>query len=227
MLKNFEWKPFITGNLAAVLMTSLFVVLAETDPESLLGYALEDGPIENISAILFGLACAGFIVMIFRSPLIKEGKGWYRYLFLLGWASLMFVFFGEEISWGQRILGFGAPDAIAAANVQNEFNLHNLEVLETTKYRLLSLLMLFTGVVFPVAALFKSVRSLFQRIVFPVLPMAYSGLFICSYFYGKIYYDRVPGDAATEVRELLLALGIFAFALHGSLRPNDVFRVKQ
>ena len=217
----------MAGSIGAVLVTALFVVLAETDPRSLLSYALEDGPIENISAVLFGLACVGFIVMMFRSPLIKEGKGWHRYLFLIGWALLMFVFCGEEISWGQRIFGFGAPDAVAAANVQNEFNLHNLEILQTPKYRLLSLLMLFTGVVFPVAALFKSARSLFQRLVFPVLPMAYSGLFIFSYLYGKLYYDRVPGDAATEVRELLLALGIFAFALHGSLRPNDVFRIKQ
>ena len=130
MLKNIEWKPFIAGSLAAILVTSLFVALAETDPRSLLSYSLEDGPVENVSAALFGLACAGFIVMMFRTPLLREGKGWHRYFFLFGWALLMFVFFGEEISWGQRILGFGSPEAVAAANVQNEFNLHNLEVLE-------------------------------------------------------------------------------------------------
>jgi len=227
LLKNIEWKPFIAGSLAAILVTAFFVVWAEKDPQSLLRYSLEDGPVENVTAALFGLACTGLIVMMFRSPLLREGKGWYRYLFLVGWALLMFVFFGEEISWGQRILGFSAPDVVAAANAQNEFNLHNLEVLQTAKYRLLSLLMLFTGVVFPCAALFERVRALFQRLVFPVLPMAYSGFFVCSYLYGKLYYDKVPGDGATEVRELLMALGIFAFALHGSLRSNDVFRIRR
>lgn len=33
---------------------------------------------------------------------------------------------GEEISWGQRILGFGTPETIGAVNQQDEFTLHNV-----------------------------------------------------------------------------------------------------
>ena len=33
---------------------------------------------------------------------------------------------GEEISWGQRILGFEGPDAWIAINKQGEMNLHNI-----------------------------------------------------------------------------------------------------
>ncbi|MBY0406606.1 MAG: hypothetical protein K2Q01_02855, partial [Rickettsiales bacterium] len=32
---------------------------------------------------------------------------------------------GEEISWGQRLLGFVTPAAIGAVNTQAEFNFHN------------------------------------------------------------------------------------------------------
>ena len=33
---------------------------------------------------------------------------------------------GEEISWGQRILGIETPDLIRSVNVQNEISLHNI-----------------------------------------------------------------------------------------------------
>jgi hypothetical protein len=33
---------------------------------------------------------------------------------------------GEEISWGQRLLGISGPSALVEANQQNEMNLHNL-----------------------------------------------------------------------------------------------------
>lgn len=35
-------------------------------------------------------------------------------------------FLGEEISWGQHLLGFATPEPIRAMNEQNEFNLHNM-----------------------------------------------------------------------------------------------------
>jgi hypothetical protein len=38
----------------------------------------------------------------------------------------MFVSFGEEISWGQRIFGWGTPEFLGELNAQNETNLHNL-----------------------------------------------------------------------------------------------------
>ena len=43
---------------------------------------------------------------------------------LLG-AGLLFVA-GEEVSWGQRILGFEGPERLVEANIQSEANLHNL-----------------------------------------------------------------------------------------------------
>ena len=43
-----------------------------------------------------------------------------------GMGYLAHVVAMEEISWGQRILGFEGPPALVAANQQDEANLHNL-----------------------------------------------------------------------------------------------------
>jgi hypothetical protein len=49
-----------------------------------------------------------------------------RNLFLLFLGLLALIAFGEEISWGQRILNYATPPAIAVNNVQGELNVHNL-----------------------------------------------------------------------------------------------------
>ena len=224
--KTLNLRQFVLGNLAAVLITGVFVVWAETGPQSLLICSLEDGLIESLSAVLFGISCIGFVVVAARSGFLRDKKCWWRYLFVFGWALLMFVFMGEEISWGQRIFGFETPQSIADANIQEEFNLHNLNLIESTKYRLLSLMMLITGVLLPAFALWDRGRQLIQRLAFPVMPIAYSGFFVLSYLFGKYYYTILPRDSSTEVRELLMAIGMFAFALHGMLRPADLFRLR-
>lgn len=49
----------------------------------------------------------------------------------LGLAALgAFVIAGEEIAWGQRILGFVTPQAIADINHQDELTVHNIGILE-------------------------------------------------------------------------------------------------
>ena len=40
---------------------------------------------------------------------------------------MFFVLAGEEISWGQRILGIATPESLKAVNVQEEFNFHNID----------------------------------------------------------------------------------------------------
>ncbi|MEM7578062.1 MAG: hypothetical protein AAF328_11390, partial [Planctomycetota bacterium] len=49
-------------------------------------------------------------------------RGWFA---LLAVASLYFA--GEEASWGQHVIGFEPPAAIAEGNLQGEFNFHNAD----------------------------------------------------------------------------------------------------
>ncbi len=81
----------------------------------------EDGLIENGQFVFLLLAGVAGLVWFARGG----PNGPLRFLWL-GLGLLFVAMAGEEISWGQRILGFETPKAIEAINVQREFNLHNL-----------------------------------------------------------------------------------------------------
>ena len=77
----------------------------------------EDGPIENLTALLLFLAALLLLTAARGRGRFLRGMG------LLGGLALLFVA-GEEINWGQRIFGFAAPDFMGGVNAQA--NIHNL-----------------------------------------------------------------------------------------------------
>jgi hypothetical protein len=102
--------------LAVMLVAHLLI-----DRQGALLFAEEDGPLEMTTALLY-LAAAWVNV---RLASRFRGIAWTR-VGLLGLAALFFLVAMEEISWGQRLLGFSTPEALDTFNVQSEFNLHNL-----------------------------------------------------------------------------------------------------
>lgn len=222
---NLERKQFAIGTMLSLLVITIFVVWAEFYADSLSLIAKEDGIIENLSAIFFGLSSICFIVFAVRSDFLKE-KNRLRYTVTIGWAFLMFIFMGEEISWGQRIFDIATPDKLAEINKQKEINIHNIEFIDTFlggKYRYLSIMMLTTGLLLPVFAISEIGKRTIQRFAFPVAPLCYSGLFAGAYWYGK-YAGPILGNSATEVREFLMSVAMFSFALHGAITPCTLFR---
>ena len=83
----------------------------------------EDSWVEYGTAILLLLTA----VLLFAVAAMG-GRGMPgRWLYILG--ALAFVFgAGEEISWGQRILGFETPGFLLGINPQGEFNFHNIKL---------------------------------------------------------------------------------------------------
>ena len=144
-------RQFLLGTLLSIAVVAVFVVLAEFDADSLVKITREDGPIENFTAIFFGIASGFFLIFAIRSDFLKAGPR-SGYLMTIGWILLMFIFMGEEISWGQRIFNIATPEKLAEINEQNEINIHNIESLEGIlggKYRWLSIMMFLTGLFFP------------------------------------------------------------------------------
>jgi len=80
---------------------------------------MEDHFLENITALFFLLASVLLVIKFFR-------PGMYYRWWLLFVALLFFVVAMEEISWGQRIIGWSTPASLAEFNYQNETNLHNV-----------------------------------------------------------------------------------------------------
>lgn len=218
---------FFLATFASVATVLAMVAWAELDPQGLRRACVEDGPIEWLSAIFYLVSSIGFLVAAFRSEFLRDRREWWIRGLTLAWAALMFAFFGEEISWGQRLLGIQTPEWFAPMNRQKEINLHNIFWIEQPiggVYRLVTIMILMTGFVIPAAALTERGRRWLQRVAFPVLPWGWAALLLGCFLYDR-YYPKILGLPSSEVREFLLAVGLMAFGLHAAWRPGDVFRV--
>jgi hypothetical protein len=98
-------------------------ILVFNDRPQFLQFTVEDGIVEwlTVLGLLLGAFVAFKRVVTLRH---KKGVVFLVASFLLG---LVLIFgAGEEISWGQRILGLKSPEYFKEHNAQGETNLHNL-----------------------------------------------------------------------------------------------------
>jgi len=100
------------------LTSTLFIWFSDVDYGQIITY--EDGLFENLTAIFYLIA---FVLSLLAS--IKNR----RFKLAIIWVFLSFVFLGEETSWFQRIFNYSVP-LVEDANVQNEFNIHNIEIFQ-------------------------------------------------------------------------------------------------
>ena len=111
--------------IAVLIIVAIGFWLFYTDLAAFGRYVVEDGPVEWITVA--GLL-AGSIVSLYRFVHLFKAKAWWflTVTFLLG--LLLFFAAGEEISWGQRLLGIKSSEFFEQNNAQGETNLHNLVV---------------------------------------------------------------------------------------------------
>jgi hypothetical protein len=67
-------KVVVFANLFGVFLLVLFSLWAEVDRPSLYKLAMEDGPIESMSAVLFGVSSICFFLAAYRSDFLKQKK---------------------------------------------------------------------------------------------------------------------------------------------------------
>ena len=182
----------------------------------------EDGPYETVGAIAFFTAAALFAALFVRTW--RDDRCWW----FLALAGLFFFAGGEEVSWGQRILGWGDVDR--AANVQGETTLHNLEIFDTVeggwlKFPRLFLLFwlgwlvalpLLVGLTEPVQTLARRLRVPIPALVFGLVMLANLAL---SKTYRPLGLDDVGLERIAEIRECAQAVALVAVGLSFWLRP--------
>jgi hypothetical protein len=194
----------------------------------------EDGPYESLTAGFFLAAAIAFLYAFFR-----PGK---RNIFLLLFA-LAFVFAaGEEISWGQRIFGFATPAAFAANNAQDEFTIHNLNVIQHENglgsslagmllnfNRLFMLFCVFYCILIPLANIYSGgLRSLFSRLRLPIVSLWFGALFVVNEIVSKgleLFALRCQSNCPEvyEIKEALWAVlallwGLYLLFVHAPAR---------
>jgi hypothetical protein len=196
--RSFLFKPAIYVALAVYITLTYFVLrmgnglIAATLPE--------DHYFEIIGALAFLVTSLLFFYgfRLARRTLDKSRISLMKQLIYLGLAALFFFGAGEEISWGQRILGFETPDSISQVNRQEEFNLHNLSAWEASKFldadRMFDLFWFLFAVFTPAVAL---VVPAFKRFASQFIPVVFWGiglLFLYNYLWAKL--AKILFDAA-------------------------------
>lgn len=168
-----------------ILFFSFLLLLAFAPIDFYASFLAEDGPVENLTAVFcFIGAYLSLKVFLLRSRLLSRND------FLVLLVGLLFFFVGaEEISWGQRILGFRPVFAETEVNVQREFNIHNLEGLDFFIYfGGFLVIVLFTGVLPLLSYFFEKVKKLYSRFGLPMMsPSICAGMWL-----GFIVFVLIP-----------------------------------
>ena len=142
--------------------------------------------------------------------------------FVFGLSLFCFLVAMEEISWGQRLLGYKPPDFFLEENYQQELNLHN--VIDTGLRKLvLQMILLGYGVILSAASLWPPIEKILVRL----RVVAPSPMFIVSFLAMFVIYIWYPWSHSGEWVELAMAFGFAYAALFGresvqSLTKNTV-----
>lgn len=222
-LKNYVFAAFIP----LVLFYTSYLLL---DPDLVLTLTDEDHFYEWLT-VLFFLGAAWYSYRMFRSS---------RNVFFILFAAAFFFAAGEEISWGQRLIGFNTPDIIREINVQEEFTLHNLEIFNTHTHegdsksglaRILEINFLFRlgtlvyGILVPLLAFHSGAAAQFTRwLQLPVPPISLGFFFLVNWMtYRTLHSSMIsyPGGGS-EIFECLAAYILFILFLFFYREKNNI-----
>ncbi len=160
---------YIVGAAAIVLSYAALFLLGPTAVDA---FVAEDRVVESVGALAL-LATAVFFLLLLITGRRKGQFGTFKQIVLIGLVLLFLFGAGEEISWGQRILGLDTPEAMTAHNVQDELSIHNLSWFSGAldSGNLWRIFWIVFGVLLPVvAAVWPRARSVMERLI-PVFPL--------------------------------------------------------
>lgn len=227
--RSFLFKPVVYAALA-VYIALTYAVLAMGN--GVIAAVLpEDHYFEIIGAGSFLVTSLLFLngFRVARKALDKSWPSMIKQILYLGLAVLFFFGAGEEISWGQRILGFETPDPISQVNRQEEFNLHNLSAWEASNFldpdRMFDLFWFVFAVFMPAVALVAPSFKQFASRYVPIIFWGIGVLFLYNYLWAKLAkilfsavyaFEKISfSQAVQEIKEsnyaiLFILVGLFA-----------------
>jgi hypothetical protein len=225
---SFLFKPVLYIAIAIYIALTYFVLALGNN--LIAAVIPEDHYFELVGAFSFLVTSFLFVYAfrLARKKLEKTRASLLRQLIYLGLALLFFFGAGEEISWGQRILGFETPETLSEVNRQEEFNLHNLSAWEASSFldpdRLFDIFWFLFAVLTPAVALVVPSFKRFAEKFIPILFWGIGLLFLYNYLWAKLAkilfsaaytFERISfSQAIQEIKEsnyaiIFILVGLF------------------
>ena len=199
---------------ALVLIAALSLVMTTQFRPIFRFLTAEDSVLEWLQFLCIFGASAIFANLGWR--FMREGQAALGLLYLLAALAAFFVA-GEEISWGQRIFGWGTPEALDEINHQGETNVHNIRWVQTAFGYMLTLGAMYCSLA-PLAAAWRwggRARPALSFLLIPALCLVPA--FLMPFGYKLFRLLLWPGTDFTVVKfgeapELCLYFGLLMFA---------------
>ena len=201
------WPGSLLANTAPISLCVLFALLHTSYPDVYQRSVQEDAALEWATFWAF-LGAAG----VWALGVVHHFRHAARRVWCMAGLSLFCLVVAlEEISWGQRLLGYQAPEYFLAHNFQQEFTVHNVL---STPLRALAIKAVIVGygILLPLLACVGAVRAVFARLAILPPPVALIPGFLVMFVLRQVY----PWSYTGEVVEGMLGVGFLCAAL---LRP--------
>ena len=205
MQSAFPYNDGMPTALANSLVVFTFVVAAvlfESDSNLYYRSVQEDGFLEWATAWAFLYASVTYFTNAARERRTTGTLPW----FTSGLGLFCLFVALEEISWGQRLLGYQAPEYFLKENFQQEFNLHNIVDTTVRKVLLLTVLLGY-GVASGLVSMIRPVKFALNRWGIVLSPPQLIPAFLAM----SVVYLWYPWTHTGEWVEFSMGLG-FMFA---------------
>ena len=200
---HFTYTEIATYVLASLII-GVGICLALIDDAYFRRYVIEDGFLENATAVLIAVSAIIVLVRFFRT---RHLYPWTFSAFSLTFAALLIFVAGEEISWGQRIFNIESNEFFLSNNKQNETNLHNMVIGDVSLNKVLSkIAALFTLVFYVIIPPLYARRGFVHRWLAPLyvpIPKIHHGLALLIF---GIIIDQIPSGKRGELNEVTVSL---------------------
>jgi len=210
-----------------IILVSAWGIILFSDEPTFSRLCQEDGLFEWLTSIFFLISS-----FFFFAAIIKRARQYdslhekiTKSIFFLLLAAMAFFAFGEEINWGQRILGLELPTLFGQTRT-SEISVHNLDFFKDNVdkrgiYKFLTLNgagVLFYFIWFVFVPIFdrisRRVSARLKKINLPVVPLWVSLLFLINFVLLKTiqfyFFNPPPNKNFEEIREYIYSVFFLA-----------------
>ena len=164
----------------------------------------DGGVVKTLTVVFYALAIGQALRLFLRAETLysRRSASLWRLILGLGLAGFV-VMIGEELSWGQHLLGFQTPTELATMNLQGEANIHNL--ISPRVYDAVYQMLGWTLILAPALATFWPSAPSTSVTTF------LRGLFVWPFTYPLLVSSGIllQHEVFEELSEMVLAIAVF------------------